>query len=106
MIHVLATVELQPGTREKFLAELRQVVPKVRAEQGCVEYTPTVDAETSLPVQGDRRENVVVIVERWESLQHLEAHLVAPHMMEYRPKVREFISRVGLQILEPVAGVE
>ena len=48
------------------------------------------------------RENVVVIVERWESLSHLEAHLVAPHMMEYRPKVREFISRVGLQILEPV----
>jgi quinol monooxygenase YgiN len=106
MIHVLATVELQPGTREKFLAELLQIVPKVRAEQGCVEYTPTIDAETSLPVQGDRRENVVVIVERWETLQHLEAHLVAPHMMEYRPKVREFIQRVGLQLLQPVAGVE
>jgi quinol monooxygenase YgiN len=104
MIHVLATVELHPGTRDKFLAELRQVVPKVRAEQGCVEYTPTIDAPTSLPVQGDRRDNVVVIVERWESLQHLEAHLVAPHMIEYRPKVREFIDRVSLQILEPAVG--
>jgi quinol monooxygenase YgiN len=102
MIHVLATVELQPGVRHKFLAELRQVAPKVLAEQGCVEYTPTIDAETSLPAQGARRENVVVIVERWESLEHLEAHLIAPHMMEYRPKVREFISRVGLQILESV----
>src|SRR3954468_20843455 len=102
MIHVLATVELHPGTRDKFLAELKLVVPKVRAEQGCVEYTPTLDAETSLPVQGNRRENVVVIVERWESLEHLEAHLIAPHMMKYRPKVREFIIRVGLQILEPV----
>lgn len=102
MIHVLATVELHPGTRDRFLAELKLVVPKVRAEQGCLEYTPTVDAETSLPVQGDRRENVVVIVERWQTLQHLEAHLTAPHMVEYRPKVREFISRVGLQILEPV----
>lgn len=106
MLHVLATVELHPGTREKFLAELRQVVPKVRAEEGCLEYTPTIDAETSLPVQGDRRENVVVIVERWETMQHLEAHLVAPHMMEYRPKVREFIHRVGLQLLQPAAGVE
>ncbi len=102
MIHVLATVELQPGTRDKFLAEVRQVVPKVRAEQGCLEYTPTIDAETSLPVQGAARENVVVIVERWESLEHLEAHLIAPHMLEYRPKVRDFISRVSLQILEPV----
>jgi len=102
MIHVLATVELHPGTREKFLAELKQVVPKVRAEAGCLEYTPTVDTETNLPVQGPRRDNVVVIVERWASLSALEAHLVAPHMMEYRPKVREFIVRVSLQILEPV----
>src|SRR6478752_4624387 len=101
MIHVLATVELHPGTRDKFLAELALVVPKVRAEAGCVEYTPTIDAETSLPVQGARREDVVVIVERWESLAHLEAHLVAPHMLEYRPKVKPFINRVGLQMLEP-----
>lgn len=101
MIHVLATVELHPGMRDKFLAELRRIVPLVRAEAGCVEYTPTVDAETSLPAQAERRADVVVIVERWESLEHLEAHLIAPHMMEYRPKVREFISRVGLQILEP-----
>lgn len=102
MIHVLATVELQPGTREKFLAQVRQVVPKVRAEQGCHEYTPTIDAETNLPVQGTLRENVVVIVERWESLEALEAHLIAPHMMEYRPKVRDFVSRVSLQILQPI----
>ncbi len=102
MIHVLATVELHLGTRERFLAELLQVAPLVRAEAGCHEYTPTVDAETSLPVQGERRDAVVVIVERWESMAALEAHLVAPHMMEYRPKVREFISRVSLQILEPV----
>ena len=62
MIHVLATVELQPGTRDKFLAELRKIVPAVRAEAGCVEYTPTLDAETLLPTQGARREDVVVIV--------------------------------------------
>lgn len=102
MIHVLATVELHPGMRDKFLSELFRIVPLVRAEAGCVEYMPTVDAETSLPAQGERRADVVVIVERWQSLEHLEAHLIAPHMMEYRPKVREFINRVGLQILEPV----
>lgn len=102
MIHVLATVELKPGTREKFLAELKHIVPLVRAEAGCLEYSPTVDAETTLPTQGDLRNDVVVIVERWESMEALEAHLIAPHMMEYRPKVREFVVRVGLQILEPI----
>jgi hypothetical protein len=27
--------------------------------------------------------------------------LIAPHMMEYRPKVKDFIKKVGLQILSP-----
>ena len=27
MLHVLATIELNPGTREAFLAEFRKIVP-------------------------------------------------------------------------------
>lgn len=103
MIHVLATVELKSGTRDKFLAELKRIVPLVRAEAGCVEYSPAVDAETTLSTQGEVRNDVVVIVERWEGMEALEAHLIAPHMLEYRTKVREFVVRVGLQILEPVS---
>ena len=52
------------------------------------------------------RDDVVVVCEKWESLAALEAHLIAPHMMEYRPKVKEFISRVGLQILSPAERSE
>ena len=103
MIHVLATVFLQPGKRSVFLAELHKIVPQVRAEKGCYEYTPTIDLETNLPTQSETRHDVVVIVERWENMECLENHLVAPHMMEYRPRVREFIARVDLQILEPAA---
>jgi len=29
MVHVIATVELAPGTREKFLAEFRKLIPDV-----------------------------------------------------------------------------
>jgi quinol monooxygenase YgiN len=104
MIHVIATVQLHPGKRAQFLTELLAVVPKVRAEQGCLEYTPTSDLETSLPTQGSPREDTVIIVERWVSMECLEAHLIAPHMLEYRPKVRDCIARVGLQILKPIAA--
>jgi quinol monooxygenase YgiN len=52
-------------------------------------------------VQGPAREDVVVVCEKWESLAALEAHLIAPHMMDYRPKVKDFIKKVGLQILSP-----
>ena len=38
MIVVLASIELNPGKREEFLAEFRRIVPLVRAERGCQEY--------------------------------------------------------------------
>ena len=101
MIIVLATIELHPGKRPNFLEEFRKIVPKVRAENGCHEYFPAVDTSSGLPVQGPAREDVVVVVEKWESVPALEAHLIAPHMMEYRPKVKEFVKRVSLQILAP-----
>lgn len=102
MLHVIATIELYPGTREAFLAEFRKIVPAVRAEAGCLDYGPTVDATTGIPAQGSARPDVVTVVERWESLEHLQAHLVAPHMVEYRPKVKDFVKSVTLQILEPI----
>jgi len=101
MIIVLATIELHPGKRADFLVEFHKIVPQVRAEQGCIEYFPAVDTTSGLPVQGPLREDVVVVVEKWESIAALEAHLVAPHMMAYRPKVKDFVKKVGLQILKP-----
>jgi quinol monooxygenase YgiN len=101
MIIVLATIELHPGKRAEFLAEFHKIVPPVRAEQGCIEYFPTVDTPSGMSVQGPLREDVVVVVEKWESIAALEAHLVAPHMMAYRPKVKDFVKKVGLQILTP-----
>ena len=102
MIHVIATIELNPGTRDSFLAEFRKIVSPVRAEAGCLEYGPTIDSNTGIAAQGPVRADVVTVVERWESLAHLQAHLVAPHMVEYRPKVKDFVKSVTLQILEPV----
>ena len=102
MIHVIATIELNPGTREAFLTEFRKIVGPVRAEAGCLDYGPTVDAVSGLPTQWPARADVVTVVERWETLEHLKAHLTAPHMLEYRPKVKDFVRSVKLQILEPV----
>jgi quinol monooxygenase YgiN len=102
MIIVLATIELQSGKRPDFLAEFRKIIPAVRAEAGCMEYFPAIDTVSGLPVQGQLRDDVVVVVEKWESVAALEAHLIAPHMMDYRPKVKPLVKRVTLQILSPV----
>ncbi len=101
MIIVLATIELHHGKRPEFLAEFRKIVSKVQAESGCHEYFPAIDTVSGLPVQGPERDDIVVVVEKWESIAALEAHLIAPHMMEYRPKVKDFVKKVSLQILTP-----
>ena len=102
MIHVIVTVELTPGTRDAFLDEFRQVVTQVLEEEGCVDYGPAIDVETNIGAQISNRADVVIIIEKWQSLEHLEAHLIAPHMLEYRPKVKPFIQNSTLQILQPV----
>lgn len=102
MVHVIATVELVEGKREAFLAEFRRVVQQVRAEAGCLEYGPTADLAAGLPGQPPPREDVITIVERWEGLDALRAHLAAPHMEAYRPKVKDFVRRLTLHVLQPV----
>ena len=101
MIHVIATIEVKPGKRDAFLAEFHRVMPLVRAEAGCLEYGPTVDVASGIGAQGPLRDNVAVIVEKWESLAALQAHLQAPHMAEYRVRVKELVVYVQLQVLQP-----
>jgi quinol monooxygenase YgiN len=101
MIYVIATVDLRHGSRHLFLEEFRRLVPKVRAEDGCLSYGPAVDAKTDIAAQVPRRDDAVTIIEGWESLEALKAHLAMPHMAEYRRNVKDLVVKVSLQILEP-----
>ena len=102
MIHVLATIEVKPGMRDAFLAEFHRIVPMVRAESGCIEYGPAVDVTSGIALQGPLRENVAVIIEKWESLAALKEHLQAPHMAEYRVRTKDLVVNVQLQVMQPV----
>ena len=102
MIHVLAQIETLPDHRDDFLAEFAQVAILVREEAGCIEYGAAVDTPTDISVQNQLGENAVLIIEKWESVEHLEAGLfVAPHMSQYRIRVRPHVKGVMLRVLEP-----
>lgn len=101
MIAVVATVELRPGTRERFLAELAALAPEVRREAGCIEYTATLDMTSGLAAQLPLRTDVVTIIEKWDSLPALAAHAVAPHMQAYRLHVADYVVKTTLQVLAP-----
>jgi quinol monooxygenase YgiN len=49
MINVLATVHVKKGKVQEFLRLFKGIVPRVRAEKGCIEYFPAIDFKTGLP---------------------------------------------------------
>ena len=101
MIHVIATVELQPQSREAFLREFALLVPQVRAENGCIEYGGAVDIASGLSAQLPVRADVVTVIEKWSNLEALMAHASAPHMKAYRERVKTLVARTTLYVLEP-----
>jgi quinol monooxygenase YgiN len=82
-----------------FIKLFKSNVPNVLAEKGCIEYTPMIDIPTGLPPQ-ELNNNVVTVIEKWDSLDDLQAHLSAPHMIEFREKEKDLVDRVSLKVLK------
>ena len=101
MIHVVATIEVSAGRRDAFLEEFFRIVPTVRSEAGCIEYGPWADVPNNISDPPLARDNVVVVIEKWESIEALEAHLMAPHMLEFRKAIEGMRVGISLQILGP-----
>ncbi len=99
MINVIATVQVKEGKLSDFINLFKTVVPLVKAEKGCIEYFPAVDLPTDLPPQ-DMNENVVTIIEKWESLDHLMAHLATKHMAEHMEKEKALVEKASIKILQ------
>jgi len=100
MLAVIALIEVAEGKKGEFLEIFNALVPKVQAEEGCIEYEPWVDFESSLGAQAMIGPNVVAVLEKWESPEALEAHLMQPHMNEFREATREMRVGMTLHILE------
>ena len=101
MIHVLAVITAKPGKREEVLGHFRANVPAVRAEKGCIEYGAAVDADPALSVQTKYGPDAFVVIEKWESLDALKAHAVAPHMQAYGAKTKELLASRVIHVLSP-----
>ena len=90
MIHVIASIQIKEGRMDEFIDIFKSNLPKVFEEKGCVEYIPAIDIPTGLPPQ-EMNENEITIIEKWNGLEDLQAHLSAPHMIEYREKVKHIV---------------
>ena len=100
MIHVIAVITAKPGMRDAILQEFRANMPAVRAEQGCIEYGPAIDAE-GMGFQTPFGPDTFVVIEKWESADALKAHAAAPHMAAYAAKTRDMTANRVIHVLSP-----
>ena len=99
MINVIASITVKDTQLETFIEIFKTNIPDVLKENGCIEYSATVDIETDVAAQ-ETDKDVVTVIEKWESLSHLKAHFTAPHMLDYKSKVEGMVETVSLKILQ------
>jgi len=101
MIHVIAIITARPGKRDEVLGHFRANMPAVHAEAGCIEYGPAADAEGGPGAKYGA--DTFVVIEKWESLDHLKAHAASPHMQAYAAKTRDLLANREIHVLSPAA---
>ena len=101
MIHVVAVITGKPGKREEILQHFRANVPAVRAEKGCIEYGPAIDADPAPKMQTPYGPDTFVVLEKWESMDALKAHAAAPHMAAYAAKTKDLLANRVIHVLSP-----
>ncbi|MCC6531016.1 MAG: antibiotic biosynthesis monooxygenase [Burkholderiales bacterium] len=103
MIHVIAIITAKPGQREAILRAFRANIAAVRAEDGCLEYGPAVDAEGIGSFQARFGPDSFVVIEKWRDADALKAHAAAPHMAAYSAKVKDMLASRVIHVLSPAA---
>ena len=95
MIYVIARMELNEGCKDAILKVLETTVPLVLKEEGCIMYTPCLEADE------ENQEKYLTIVEAWENREVHKAHLAAPHMAEFREAVKDLRKNSSVKVLTP-----
>jgi quinol monooxygenase YgiN len=100
MINVVAIVTAKEGMRDRILAAYKANLEAVRAENGCIEYGAVIDSGAGAFAKFGP--DTFLVIEKWASMEALQAHAVAPHMKAYAAQVKEFIATRAIHVLEAV----
>lgn len=89
LLTVVAYMRAAPGKRDELRAALESLVPATTGEDGNVNY----DLH-----QGTEDPDFFAFYENWESADHLDAHLAAPHLADFAARLGGLLDEGGLSI--------
>ena len=102
-VYVLCRFDLRPDADVgEYVRRTLSVVPTVRAEEGCRLYTLLGDAPTDWEKPERFGERTLWMLEKWDSVDALKAHLETPHMKAFGPTVRDLRERGTFHVLSEV----
>ena len=72
---IVADITVHPDKIDLVKAEFDKMIPVTRAEDGCIQYDLHQDNENPAHF---------LFFENWESREHWQVHMKAPHLVAYR----------------------
>lgn len=100
MLTIIAEIYAHPNGshKEQIIQAFKKITPTVLQEQGCHDYQLLVDANVDVNYQ-TRDADLIVMLEKWESIAHLNAHLDTEHMQKYQLEVKDHVAEIKIRIL-------
>jgi quinol monooxygenase YgiN len=89
LLTVIAYMRAAPGKRDELRAALEALIEPTSQEEGYVNY----DLHQSIE-DPDR----FFFYENWESDEHLDAHLAAPHLVDFARRIPDLLDENGLTV--------
>ena len=101
MLTIIAEIQTHAGAehRQAVLDAFQKIIPTVLAEDGCHGYAPLIDHLPAIAMQA-QDENSIVILEKWQSTAHLEAHMQTAHMPQHFEAIKDHVADVKIRILK------
>lgn len=101
MLTIIAEIRTKSAGqhRQNVLDAFQKIIPTVLAEDGCHGYEPLIDHKSNASFQ-THEPDTIVMLEKWESVANLEAHLTTPHMQAHHEAVKDDVIDVKIKILE------
>ncbi|MCH7335876.1 putative quinol monooxygenase [Acinetobacter sp. NIPH 2699] len=101
MLTIIAEIRTHQGTehRQAVLDAFEKIIPTVLAEDGCHGYELLIDHLPAIEMQ-TQDNNSIVMLEKWQSTTHLEAHMQTDHMQQHFKATQDHVADVKIRILE------
>lgn len=101
MLTIIAEIYTHEGAghRQAVLDAFQKIIPTVLVEDGCHGYEPLIDHLPAIEMTA-LNQNSIVMLEKWQSTEHLEAHMRTAHMLKHFETTKDHVVDVKVRILE------